>query len=178
MRGLFIGRFQPFHFGHRYLVEEIATEIDEVVVGIGSAEESHTEENPFTSGERVHIVQDALHEMDVKTYLIPIDDIEQNAMWVRHVEMLCPMFDAIYSNNPFVERLFEEAGYEVRGTPLRNREEYRGAEIRRRMIDGDQWEHLVPDPVVEAVEEIGGVGRLRKITADDEPDGTDEPDDE
>lgn len=169
MRGLLIGRFQPFHLGHRYLIEDIATDVEEVVVGIGSSECSHTECNPFTSGERVHFVKDALDEMDAKTYLIPIDDIEQNALWVRHVEMLCPSFDVVFSNNPFVERLFEEAGYEVSGTSLHNRKKYRGAEIRRRMIADESWDHLVPDPVIEAIEEIGGVERLRAIARDDAP---------
>lgn len=171
MRGLVIGRFQPFHLGHRYLVEEIATDVKEVVVGIGSAGRSHSAKNPFTSGERVNIVQNVLDELDAKTYLIPIEDIEENALWVRQVEIRCPAFDVAYTNNHLVERLFGEAGYEVRRTPLHNREEYHGEEIRRRMIDGEEWAHLVPDPVVEAVEEIGGVERLRKIERDDEPDG-------
>lgn len=167
MRGLLIGRFQPFHLGHRYLIEQVDEAVDEVVVGIGSAGQSHTRENPFTAGERVHLVQDALEELDVKTYLIPIADIERNAMWVTHIETLCPEFDVVYSNNPFVERLFEEAGYEVRGTPLHERDRYCGSEIRRRMVAGDRWRHLVPDPVAAAVDDIGGVARLQKITDDD-----------
>lgn len=173
MRGLVIGRFQPFHLGHQYLINHIDEEVDEVIVGIGSAGQSHSLKNPFTSGERVHLVQDSLDELDTKTYLIPIADIERDAMWVKHIEILCPAFDVVYSNNPFVERLFEEEGYEVRGTPLHNREEYCGSEIRRRMLDGEDWEHLVPDPVVEAIEEIDGVERLRKIDETDEPTGDD-----
>ncbi|WP_336135113.1 nicotinamide-nucleotide adenylyltransferase [Natronomonas amylolytica] len=171
MRGLVIGRFQPFHLGHRFLVDHVGEEVDEVIVGIGSAGQSHSLKNPFTSGERVHIVQDALDELDAKTYLIPIADIDRDAMWVKHIEILCPAFDVVYSNNPFVERLFEEDGYEVRGTPLHNREEYCGSEIRRRMLDGEEWDHLVPDVVVEAIEEIDGVARLRKINETDEPAG-------
>lgn len=170
MRGLVIGRFQPFHLGHRYLIEKIAEDVEEVVVGIGSAGRSHSTKNPFTSGERVNIVQNVLDELDAKTYLIPIEDIEENAMWVRQIEIRCPTFDVAYTNNHLVERLFEEAGYEVRGTPLQNRDQYHGQEIRERMIDGDDWEHLVPDEVVDAVEEIGGVQRLQKIDQDDEPD--------
>ena len=170
MRGLVIGRFQPFHLGHRYLIEEIAEDVEEVVVGIGSAGRSHSPKNPFTSGERVNIVQNVLDELDAKTYLIPIEDIEENAMWVRQIEIRCPTFDVAYTNNHLVERLFEEAGYEVRGTPLQNRDQYHGKEIRERMIAGDDWEHLVPDEVVVAVEEIGGVQRLQKIDKDDEPD--------
>jgi nicotinamide-nucleotide adenylyltransferase len=170
MRGLVIGRFQPFHEGHRYLVEQIASDVDEVVVGIGSAGRSHSVKNPFTSGERVNIVQNVLDGMETMTYLIPVEDVEENALWVRDVEMHCPAFDVAYTNNHLVERLFEEAGYEVRRTPLHNREEYHGAEIRQRMIDGEDWEHLVPDEVVVAVDEIGGVERVRKIAKDDEPD--------
>ncbi|MEF8807110.1 nicotinamide-nucleotide adenylyltransferase [Natronomonas sp.] len=173
MRGLVIGRFQPFHLGHRYLITHLDEEIDEVIVGIGSAGQSHSLKNPFTSGERVHIVQDSLDQLDAKTYLIPIADIDRDAMWVRHIEILCPAFDVVYSNNPFVECLFEEADYEVRGTPLHNREEYRGSEIRRRILDDEEWEHLVPDVVVEAIEEIDGVARLQKIDATDEPAGED-----
>jgi nicotinamide-nucleotide adenylyltransferase len=171
MRGLVIGRFQPFHLGHRFLINRIDEEVDEVIVGIGSAGQSHSLKNPFTSGERVHLVQDSLDQLDAKTYLIPIADIDRDAMWVKHIEILCPSFDVVYSNNPFVERLFEEEDYEVRETTLHNREEYCGSEIRRRMLEGEEWEHLVPDVVVEAIEEIGGVARLRKIDETDEPDG-------
>lgn len=113
------------------------------------------------------MVQDVLAGMDAKTYLIPIADIDRNAMWVKHIETLCPAFDVAYTNNPFVERLFSEDGYEVRGTPLHERDRYQGSEIRRRMLDGEAWRHLVPDPVSAAVDEIGGVERLQEITADD-----------
>jgi len=169
MRGLVIGRFQPFHEGHRRLVERIADDVEEVVVGIGSAGQSHTKRNPFTSGERVQMVQNVLDEVDAKTYLIPIADVERNAVWVKHIETLCPRFEVAYTNNPFVERLFEEDGYEVRGTPLHNREEFCGSEIRRRMLAGEEWTHLVPDPVVAGIEEIDGVERLRKIESTDDP---------
>lgn len=168
MRGLIIGRFQPFHLGHEQLIEQIDREIEEVVVGIGSAGQSHTKENPFTSGERVHYVQNALEGLDAKAYLIPIADIDRNSMWVKHIETLCPGFEVAYSNNPFVERLFVEDGYEVRGTPLYDRDRYRGSEIRRRMLTEEDWRHLVPDPVATTIEEIDGVARLREITADDE----------
>lgn len=174
MRGLVIGRFQPFHEGHRYLVEQIAADVDEVIVGIGSAGQSHTASDPFTSGERVQMVQTVLESLDTRCYSIPIPDIERNAMWVGHIETLCPAFEVVYTNNPFVERLFEEASYDVRGTPLHRRERYRGSEIRRRILADEEWTHLVPDPVVAVIEEIDGVARLRAVTRDDEPDSTNE----
>lgn len=168
MRGLVIGRFQPFHDGHRQLIERIADDVDEVVVGIGSAGASHTRRDPFTSGERVQMVQPVLDELDAKTYLIPLTDVERNALWVGHVRSLCPRFEAVYSNNPFVERLFEEADIEVRGTPMFDRERYRGSDIRDRIVAGEPWRDRVPDAVVEGIEQVDGVARLQAITLDDE----------
>ncbi|MEM0023032.1 MAG: adenylyltransferase/cytidyltransferase family protein, partial [Archaeoglobaceae archaeon] len=49
MRALFIGRFQPYHLGHHEVVKKILEEVDELIIGIGSAQESHSLENPFTA---------------------------------------------------------------------------------------------------------------------------------
>jgi len=81
MRGFYIGRFQPFHDGHRYMAEEIAGEVDELVLGIGSAGDSHTTRNPFTAGERVMMVTKAVEDLDVTTYVVPIEDLDRNAVW-------------------------------------------------------------------------------------------------
>lgn len=170
MRGLVIGRFQPFHKGHQYLLEHIAADVDELIVGIGSAGKSHTVANPYTSGERVQMVETVVESLETRCYSIPIPDIERNAMWVSHITTLCPAFEVMFTNNPFVSRLCFEAGFEVRGTPLHRRETFRGSEIRRRMLDDEQWRHLVPESVEAVVDEIDGVARLRAVTQADEPD--------
>jgi nicotinamide-nucleotide adenylyltransferase len=167
MRGFYIGRFQPYHDGHHHMVDEIAEEVDELVLGIGSADASHTTRNPFTAGERVMMVTKSVAEFDLTTYVVPIEDIERNSVWVSHVQSMSPRFDVAYSNNPLVVQLFREAGVEVRGYPMYNREELEGTGLRERMLAGDPWEHLVPDPVVEVIGDIGGVERLRRIASTD-----------
>lgn len=163
MRGFFVGRFQPFHHGHRTFLEEIADEVDGVIVGIGSAQASHTVENPFTAGERVSFIHPSIVDLDATTFAIPIEDINRYSVWVSHVCAMCPPFDVVYSNNPLVRRLFREAGFEIRGVRLIDRDEYRGTTIRQRMIDGDPWRDRVPEPVVNGIEEIDGVERLRRL---------------
>lgn len=163
MRGFFVGRFQPFHLGHRAFLEEIATEVDDVIVGVGSAQASHTQENPFTAGERVSFIHRSITDLEATTFTIPIEDIDRYSVWVSHVRAMCPPFDVVYSNNPLVRRLFREAGFEIRGVRLVNRDEYRGTAIRRRMIDDDPWRDRVPDPVVRGIEGIDGVERLRRL---------------
>ena len=66
MRGLYIGRFQPYHLGHQAVLEKIAKEVEEIVIVIGSAQESHTPENPFTGGERMEMIYAALSESDLR----------------------------------------------------------------------------------------------------------------
>ncbi|MWV63348.1 nicotinamide-nucleotide adenylyltransferase [Halorubrum sp. JWXQ-INN 858] len=169
MRGFYIGRYQPFHNGHRYMVEEIADEVDEVVLGIGSAGDSHSTRNPFTAGERVMMVTKAIQDLDVTTYVVPIEDLDRNSVWVSHVRSMSPRFDVAYSNNPLVIRLFEEAGVEVRQSPMFRRDVLEGTELRERMIEGDDWEALVPAVVADVIDEIDGVERIRRIAESDTP---------
>ncbi|MFC6960910.1 nicotinamide-nucleotide adenylyltransferase [Halocatena marina] len=167
MRGFLIGRFQPFHEGHQTMVERIAPEVDELVLGIGSADQSHTMRNPFTPGERIMMITKAVSKLDLTTYAVPIEDLNRNAVWVSHVQSMSPHFDVAYSNNPLVVRLFEEAGVEVRSTPMIRREELEGSEVRDRMCRDENWESLVPDAVVEVIDEIDGANRLRQVSDSD-----------
>jgi nicotinamide-nucleotide adenylyltransferase len=166
-RGFYIGRFQPYHDGHHHVVERVADEVDELVIGVGSADSSHTVDDPFTAGERVMMITKSLVEFDLVTYTIPIEDIQRNSVWVSHVQTVCPRFDVAYSNNPLVVRLFEEANVEVRGSPMFDRGVLEGTEIRNRMIDGNDWTSLVPDPVISIVEDVDGVERIRQIAQTD-----------
>jgi nicotinamide-nucleotide adenylyltransferase len=166
-RGFYIGRFQPFHDGHGTMVEHIAEAVDEIVVGIGSADDSHTARNPFTAGERVMMVTKALEAIEPTTYVVPIEDIDRNSVWVSHVQSMSPDFDVAYSNNPLVVRLFGEAGIEVRQSEMYNREELKGSEIRERMVAGETWRPFVPDPVVDVIEEIDGIARIQQVSETD-----------
>jgi len=162
-RGILVGRFQPFHDGHLRVVEDIVDEVDELVLGIGSADASHEHRNPFTAGERVMMVQRTLESLDTRVYPVPLEDIDRNSVWVSHVQSMSPRFDVAYSNNPLVVRLFEEAGVEVRETGMFDREHLKGSEIRDRMAAGDDWARFVPAAVVEVIEEIDGVERIQAI---------------
>ena len=166
-RGIYIGRFQPFHEGHRNVVERITDEVDELVLGIGSADASHTARNPFTAGERIMMITKCLADLDLVTYAVPIEDLERNSVWVSHVESMSPDFDVAYSNNPLVVQLFREAGVEIHRSKMFDRDVLEGKEVRDRMITDGDWESLVPDAVVEVVEEINGIERIQMVSDSD-----------
>ncbi|MBV9668355.1 MAG: adenylyltransferase/cytidyltransferase family protein, partial [Nitrososphaeraceae archaeon] len=72
-RGLFVGRFQPFHLGHLATIKFALSHIEELVVVIGSAQKSHEIRNPFTAGERIQMIKDSLNEdseVDLKRILL------------------------------------------------------------------------------------------------------------
>jgi nicotinamide-nucleotide adenylyltransferase len=163
-RGFLIGRFQPFHDGHKQLVDDIAAEVDELVVGIGSAGDSHSVRNPFTAGERVMMITKTLEAMDITTYAVPIEDLNRNSVWVSHVQSMSPKFDVAYSNNPLVIQLFDEAGVRVEQTGMFNREELKGSEIRELMIAGGPWAEYVPEPVADVIREIDGPERIQTVS--------------
>jgi nicotinamide-nucleotide adenylyltransferase len=166
-RGLFLGRFQPYHNGHHAVIEQIATEVDELIIGIGSAQWSHSFDNPFTAGERVLMVRRAIKHLPLITYVLPIEDIQRNSLYVAHIKTIVPPFSVVYSNNPLIRRLFEEEGIAVQQTEMVERELYWGVEIRRRMVSGEPWEELVPPAVIDVLREISGLERLRQVTASD-----------
>jgi nicotinamide-nucleotide adenylyltransferase len=169
-RALFIGRFQPPHKGHLKVFKQILREAEELIVGIGSAQESHTLENPFTAGERMLMLGRALAEEGIgvsRVHIVPIPDVNNNALWVSHVLSYSPPFSVVYTGNPLVRRLFKEAGYEVKSFPMYNRKDYMGTRIRERMVKGKKWKHLLPTTVVEVIEEIDGVGRMRDLSHSD-----------
>lgn len=168
MRALYIGRFQPYHLGHHAVLKEMASEADEVIICIGSAQRSHELDNPFTAGERYMMISKSLRDEGIfNFYIVPVLDVNWNAVWVSHVESLIPPVDVVFTNNPLIERLFEEQGYKVRAPLLFNRKEYSGSEIRRRISNDESWESLVPQAVVDVMTEINGLKRMKALERSD-----------
>ncbi|MEM3922295.1 MAG: nicotinamide-nucleotide adenylyltransferase [Nitrososphaerota archaeon] len=169
-RGLFVGRFQPVHLGHVHAIKTALEECDELVIVVGSAQYSHTLENPFTAGERIEMIHRALKEEGIeldRVYVIPVPDVGEHAVWAARVKSFCPRFHVVYTNNPLVKRLFEEEKYEVKPVNLYQRDLEMGTRIREMMLRGDDWERLVPRSVAEYIKSIGGVERLRTIAQKD-----------
>ena len=162
---LVIGRFQPFHNGHMDVIRKCASESEHLVIGIGSAQYSHYPSDPFTAGERYLMIQNSLRDEGIDNYsIVPMEDLNRFSVWVAHVVCMAPPFRVVYSNNPMTKRLFEESGFEVRNSPLYNREVYSGTEIRRRIVAGEEWRSLVPAAVAQVIDDIDGVGRMVDIS--------------
>lgn len=170
MRAVFVGRFQPFHFGHLHAIRTILQEVDELILVVGSAQMSHEPNNPFTAGERIEMIQSALDAASIdrmKYLIIPLPDASAHRVWVSQVESQIPRFDVVYSNQSLTRRLLIEAGYEVRGIKLFERGKYEATEIRKRILNSEDWSDLVPDEVYQIVQDIDGENRIRDLAKTD-----------
>ena len=163
------GRFQPPHLGHLETIKYALDLADEVIVVIGSAQDSFSLENPLTAGERFVLLDKLLKSRFGSDYckrikLVPVLDINSNKMWVQYLKMLLPPFDGVVSGNPLVLMLFEDMELKAIRPPMYRREICSGTEIRRRIIKGDEsWTECVPSEILEDLKSLGFVTRLRRL---------------
>ena len=169
-RGLYVGRFQPFHIGHLKVIRKILEEIHELIIIIGSSQYSHRLDNPFTAGERITMIRQALMDEGIqlsRIWIIPVPDVHQHALWVSQIVGYSPKFEIVYSNEPLTCRLFTEAGFKIKPISLIKREVYLATEIRNLMITGKNWEDLVPINVANFIKDINGDVRLKDLNKTD-----------
>jgi nicotinamide-nucleotide adenylyltransferase len=172
LRGLYVGRFQPFHIGHAEVIRSLLAKVDELVIIIGSAQKSHELDNPFTAGERYMMIKDALGDLGVlssRYHLIPVPDSPMHSIWVAQVVSYSPPFDIVFSNDPLTRRLFKELRVPVEPVKFYRRDIFSATEVRKRMLEGGNWQELVPRSVANHIERIKGVERLRELALSDSP---------
>jgi len=169
-RGLYVGRFQPFHMGHLDAIKTVLKSVDELVIVIGSAQYSHNSTNPFTAGERLVMIRRTLQEAGIdqsRFWIVPVPDVHLHMLWVAALEGYTPHFNVVYSNEPLTRRLFMEAGYDVKDIQFFERKIYSSTLVRERMVKDENWTALVPRAVAAFIREIDGVNRLRDLTRTD-----------
>jgi len=164
MNALFIGRFQPFHLGHLYVIKNFYNKYDKLYIGIGSSQYHHTSENPFTFEERKSMIEKTLQPEHIHNCtIIAIPDIHDPPHWVDHVRSIIDDFSVILSNNGFTTSLFERKGFDSRQTDLFHRSEHEGTLIRKRIKQQKKWDHLVPKQVYEYIKSIDGEKRISQL---------------
>jgi nicotinamide-nucleotide adenylyltransferase len=164
--GLFIGRFQPLHNGHVHALKQVFKEEEQVFIVIGSAQASYTPSNPFTTAERIRMLKAVLNDLGIpcsRYQIIPIPDIDNFRYWVTHIKQYVPPFGVVYSGSKTGQALFSEEDYPVRKIRLLQKKKYSGTIIRRRWVQGEEWEGLVPDVVVKLIQQFEGVQRVKSL---------------
>jgi nicotinamide-nucleotide adenylyltransferase len=140
---------------------------DEVIVVVGSAQESYTLSNPLTAGERIFLLRKVLKSVlgddYFRVYIVPVPDIQMHKVWVQYLRMLLPPFDGVVSGNDLVLMLFEDAGFVAVRPPMYKPDVCNGTLIRDLVVRGGSWWECVPDVIRGDLERLGFAERLRRL---------------
>ena len=140
--------------GHLSIFETVIDNDEELLICVGSSNKKRTEKNPYTSLERIKMIESVLSNYSCNYEIFEIPDINNNDLYVNHLENIVSPFDKVYTGNKLVKELFENAGYPVIVPHLINREAWQGASIRQAMKDGGDWEMDVPASVAKIISGI------------------------
>jgi len=130
---IILGRFQPFHMGHEFLVNsalDLAGEGDEVIVAVGSAAKGWEPDNPWTFEERKQMISSWAQDLDAKLDVVGIEDINDPSNWVEHASKIHGEGILVTSDNGTAE-LYSDSGWKVEMIELSNRDNFEGWRIRK-----------------------------------------------
>jgi len=170
MRGLMMGRFQPFHLGHLDLARQILKECDEVIILVTSSQFNYLEKDPFTAGERIEMIYNSIKESDVdltRCIVLAIENQFNISTWIAYLKSMLPHFDRVYSGNEYVKMLLADSDIEVLIPEFLDREKFNATKIRSMIISGESWEQLVPSAVSDFIKKINAENRLNIISKSD-----------
>lgn len=144
--GLVIGRFQPFHLGHRYLIEKALTHCDKIIIGIGSANKDD-DKNPWSVSIRRKMLEEFVRQEKIEDRVVSIIDLYDNPdddVWFANLLKKTGPFDVTLGNNEWNNGIIERHGIKAIYTGLYKRDTLEGQQIRTLMKDGHPWEDRVP----------------------------------
>ena len=170
MRGLMMGRFQPFHLGHLDLVKQILDECDEIIIAITSSQFNYLQKDPFTTGERMEMIHDSLKESSVdltRCYIVSLENQFNIATWASYLKSALPHFDKVYSGNSYVSMLLSDSEIPVVTPTFFNRNQCNATKIRSMIISDENWKDSVPNAVYKLLSKINAKNRLEIISKSD-----------
>jgi len=161
------GRFQPLHKGHMEYLVAAKEQCDFLWVGItqfnirsllqspAAPHRALPQDNPLTYFERVRMVSEALSDEGIGTSdfgIVPFP-IEAPDLLHDFLPADIPVFTTIYDEwNRHKVRVLLEVGYQVFVLWERDFKQYRGSEVRAKILDGDDgWRDMVPKATERAV---------------------------
>lgn len=164
---LFIGRFQPLHHGHIYILNKILKSYKKLKIGIGSSQLSKIKSDPFTYEERFNFISSALNKRGIspeRYEIFPIPDIFNANKWVDHVIEIVGDFDTIFSNSDWVRQLFQKKGLVVGEKIEIFKKKYSGSNVRKLISkENKNWRRLVPKEIVNLIKEYNGIELIKTL---------------
>jgi nicotinamide-nucleotide adenylyltransferase len=151
--GLVVGRFQPFHKGHLYLLQKALEVADKIIIAIGSVEKQDAQ-NPIPFAQREQMLRQVLQKeglADRVTKIVSLQDYPSDEQWVSELEKVAGPFEVVVGNNDWTNRVLTEAGYAALTVPDLQRDKYQGTVIRDSAKESRAWQDSVPNYLADQI---------------------------
>ena len=113
-RGVYIGRFQPFHLGHLKAVKWICEKADILYIVLTEDHDGDKEKNPYSREQREMMIKKSLEAEIIGNYeIVYIPDFETVNGWVDAITGHVAEFDVVFTGNPWIENCFKKRGFQV-----------------------------------------------------------------
>lgn len=149
--GVIIGRFQPFHTGHVWLIKKTLERFDKIIILIGSSNITD-EKNPWSLELRKKAIFKFIEKEKISKRVLKVTDVidvPDDDKWLDiALEKIGTEKFIVIGDNDWVNGIFEKKRYEVWRTGYFMREKYEGTKIRKLFIEKKNWEDRVPEYVV------------------------------
>ncbi|PIU36550.1 hypothetical protein COT02_05500 [Candidatus Roizmanbacteria bacterium CG07_land_8_20_14_0_80_34_15] len=152
---LIVGRFQPFHKGHLFLIKRALEKADKIVVGIGSANISDVN-NPIDFEARKKIIKAVAYKEKFEDRLIkivPLDDFFNDKKWLTNLKKQVGEFDLALGHNEWTNNILKKAGYKVLKINYYKRGIYEGWRIRKLIKQEKKWQDRVPTYLISNIKD-------------------------
>lgn len=152
--GLVVGRFQPFHLGHLYLLREVLKHADKIIIAVGSSNIEDAN-NPLSYNKRLEMLEKVIEHEKIQNRIlkiVPSPDNPDDDIWLKDLLKNTGKFDIEVGNNDWTNDILEKAGYKVLRVPYFKRELYQGVLIRKLFQENGDWQSRVPDYLVNFTE--------------------------
>jgi cytidyltransferase-like protein len=174
------GKFQPFHIEHLEYVLKAFELGSNVIVGITNPDPTYireeaadpvrstTEANPFTYYERYLMVRDSLRDVGIcyDRYDIVPFPINVPGAWFNYIPRNAVFLITLYDEDPWLmvrKNKLEEGGAKTEVLWAKPKKGISGADIRRNMRAGSNWNEHVPPAVARIVKELHLDQRLNRM---------------
>jgi cytidyltransferase-like protein len=168
-RGMIHGRFQPFHNGHLEYLQGAAERSDEVWIGITNPDPARVkpeesdplrhlpESNPFSYAERLLMAEAAAADADLdpqRVHVVPFP-VNEPELWDAYIPRGVTQYLRLFSDwgGTKLDRL-QGAGYDVVVLDEGAEKHLSGADVRKALRDGGDWEPLVPPGVARVIRDL------------------------
>ena len=151
--GLVVGRFQPFHLGHKYLIEKALEISDKIILGVGSSN-IIDQFNPYDFDTRKKFLEMFVENEglgDRVQSIVAIDDDPDDQVWLDKLISKTGKFDISIGDNEWVNGIFEKKEITVMRIGFYNREILAGEKIRNLINQKETWQDRVPGYLISEI---------------------------